>query len=72
MPSISTAQSTGQLFYDILYLGAFVGQEQTFFLVMENLGVVELCINVLYPVIDCPIAVPFYVILSTDDETAGG
>ena len=48
-----------------------MGLERTSFLVMENVGVVEVCVNVSFPVIDCPIAFPFDVILSTDDRTAG-
>ena len=48
-----------------------MGLERTSFLVMENVGVVEVCVNVSFPVIDCPIAFPFEVILSTDDGTAG-
>ena len=48
-----------------------MGLERTSFLVMENVGVVEVCVNVSFPVIDCPIAFPFDVVLSTDDGTAG-
>ena len=48
-----------------------MGLEQTSFQVMENVGAVELCVNVSFPTIDCPIAFPFDVILSTADGTAG-
>ena len=50
---------------------AVVGLEQTFFRVSEDVGVVELCANVSSPVIDCPIAFPFEVQLSTRDGSAG-
>ena len=43
------------------YVGAVVGLEQTFFSVSEDVGVVELCANVSFPVIDCPIKFPFEV-----------
>ena len=52
-------------------IGAVVGLEQTFFRVSEGVGVVELCANVSFPVIDCPIAFPFDVQLSTFNGTAG-
>ena len=51
--------------------GAVVGLEQTFFRVMEYVGVVELCANVSYPDCTCPIAFPFDIFLSTDDGSAG-
>ena len=51
---------------------ARVGLERTFYSVSEDVGVVELCARVLYePVIECPIAFPFDVRLSTSDNTAG-
>ena len=52
-------------------IGAVVGLEQTFFRVSEGVGVVELCANVSFPAIDCPIAFPFDVQLSTFDGSAG-
>ena len=52
------------------YVGAVVGLEQTFFRVSGDVGVVELCANVSFPVIDCPIKFPFEVQLSTCDGTA--
>ena len=51
--------------------GATVGLEQTFFRVGENEGYVELCANVSFPEISCPIEFPFDVSLSTADGTAG-
>ena len=51
--------------------GATVGLEQTFFRVAENEGYVELCANVSFPEITCPIEFPFNVSLSTADGTAG-
>ena len=50
---------------------ARVGLEQTFFRVSEDVGVVELCARVYFPVIECPIAFSFDVRLSTRDGTAG-
>ena len=50
---------------------ATVGLEQTFFRVSEDVGVVELCANVSFPVIECPVAFPFDVQLSTSDGSAG-
>ena len=51
--------------------GATVGLEQTFFRVAENEGYIELCANVSFPEISCPIEFPFNVSLSTADGTAG-
>ena len=53
------------------YAAAVVGLEQTFFRVSESVGVVELCANVSFPVIDCPIKFPFEVQLSTRDGSSG-
>ena len=50
---------------------ATVGLEQTFFSVMEDVGSLELCANVSFPEITCPIEFPFNVSLSTADGTAG-
>ena len=55
----------------LFIVGATVGLERTFFRVSEDVGVVELCANVSFPVIDCPIAFPFDVQLSTFDGSAG-
>ena len=51
--------------------GAVVGLEQTFFRVEENVGFIEVCVNVSFPDIECPIEFPFQVELSTVDGTAG-
>ena len=48
-----------------------VGLEKTFYSVSEDVGVVEVCAIVYSPTIDCPIAFPFDVGLSTMDNTAG-
>ena len=65
---------------DILFLvqtfninpGAVVGLEQTVIRVIEEeTGGVKLCVNVTFPIIDCPIEFPFEVRLSTSDGTAG-
>ena len=67
-----TLQMHSKLIYcPICSTGAVVGLEQTFFRVMENVGVVELCAIVSSPDCTCPIAFPFDVILSTADGTAG-
>ena len=52
-------------------LVAVVGLEQTFFSVEEDVGLIQICVNVSFPEIDCPIAFPFEVLLSTADGTAG-
>ena len=49
---------------------ACVGLEQTFFRVPESVGVVELCVIVSSPDVDCPIKFNFEVNLSTRDGTA--
>ena len=48
-----------------------VGLEKMFYNVSEDVGVVEVCAIVYSPTIDCPIAFPFNVTLSTGDNTAG-
>ena len=45
--------------------------EQIFYAVREHVGLVELCVNVFSPNIDCPITFPFQVVFSTRDGTAG-
>ena len=50
---------------------AVVGLEQTFYNVSEDVGEVELCVRVFEPDVECPIAFPFDVRLSTKDGTAG-
>ena len=54
-----------------LFPVAVVGLEKTFYSVSEDVGVVEVCAIVYSPTIDCPIAFPFDVGLSTLDNTAG-
>ena len=54
-----------------LFPAAVVGLEKTFYSVSEDVGVVEVCAIVYSPIIDCPIAFPFNVGLSTRDNTAG-
>ena len=53
------------------FAGAMVGLEQTFFCVIQGVGYVELCANISFPEITCPIEFPFDVSLSTADGTAG-
>ena len=58
--------------YNIFPSEAVVGLERTIFTVQEDVGVVELCAIVYEPSgIDCSIAFPFDVYLSTWDDTAG-
>ena len=54
-----------------LYIGAVIGLEQTFYNVSESEGLVELCVIVRSPFIECPITLSFSVILSTTDGSAG-
>ena len=51
--------------------GAVVGLEPTFRRVREDVDRVQLCAIVSSPVIDCPIAFPFDVQLSTRNGSAG-
>ena len=48
-----------------------VGLEQTFFREMENVGVIELCVIVFEPDLECPIKFPFQVQLYTIERSAG-
>ena len=48
---------------------AVVGLEETLYHVTEGVGVVEVCAIVYNPVIDCPVAFPFNISLSTSGET---
>ena len=48
-----------------------VGLERTFYKVSEGMDVVEMCAIVYSPTIDCPIAFPFNVSLSTREDSAG-
>ena len=51
--------------------GANVGLEQTFFREMEDVGVIELCVIVFEPDLNCPIKFPFDISLNTTDGSAG-
>ena len=57
--------------YTSILTGAVVGLESILFHVSEGVGVVLLCANISFPAIDCPIAFPFEVQLSTRDGSAG-
>ena len=60
--------------FNILYIAvAVVGLEETFLSVGENVSTVELCAIIYMPngTVNCPIAFPFNVNLSTSDVTAG-
>ena len=57
--------------YHIFTSEAVVGLEKTSYSVSENVGLVETCVIVYSPTIDCPIEFPFDVSLSTSDNTAG-
>ena len=50
---------------------AVVGLEKTFYSVSEDVGVVKVCAILYSPAINCPIAFPFDIGLSTSDNTAG-
>ena len=48
-----------------------MGLQQTYFNVIESVGVVEVCAIITSPLINCPVEFPFDVGLSTKDGTAG-
>ena len=50
---------------------AVVGLEKTFYSITEDVGVIEACVIVYSPTIDCPIEFPFDVRLLTRDGSAG-
>ena len=50
---------------------ALVGLERTIFTVSEYVGIVELCVRVFEPDIECPIQFPFVIDISTADGTTG-
>ena len=61
-------------FVSVLYIFspvAVVGLEKTVQEASEEDGVVEVCVRVLSPDIECPIQFPFSVILSFKDGSAG-
>ena len=49
---------------------AVVGLDRTKYMVTETVGLIEVCAIVYDPLIECPIAFPFEVTLSTIDDTA--
>ena len=51
--------------------GAVVGLESTSYSVLEEMGTVEVCAIIYSPVIDCPIAFPFDIGLTTNNGSAG-
>ena len=53
------------------YLVARVGFEEMFYEVNETTGIVEICVVVYEPDIDCPIQMEFTVSIETRAETAG-
>ena len=57
--------------YSIHFPVAVVGVEHTSMSVLETDGIVELCVIVSSPDINCPISFPFEVRLSTSNATAG-
>ena len=54
-----------------VYTVAEVGLERTIYQVSEDDGVVEVCVVVYSPVIECPIQFAFEVRLSTTNNSAG-
>ena len=50
---------------------AVVGLERTSYEVDENEGSVEVCAVIIFPLIDCPVVLPFDVGFTTSDNTAG-
>ena len=68
--AVTNTRSSGQncLSYSA---GARVGLEQTFFRVIEDVGVIELCAVVFEPDLECPIKFPFDVQLYTTYGSAG-
>ena len=50
---------------------AVVGLERVLYQVREDVEVLQLCVSILSPVTECPIAFSFNVSISTSDNTAG-
>ena len=50
---------------------SLVGLDRTLYNVSEQMGMVEVCAIIYSPVIDCPIAFPFDVRLSSTNGSAG-
>ena len=57
--------------YTLLTAASVVGLEQTLYAVSEEVNMVEVCVIIYSPVIDCPIAFPFGVKLITTNGSAG-
>ena len=55
----------------VIHSVATVELEEKFYQVNESDGFVEVCAVVKLPVVGCPIAAPFSVLLTTNDESAG-
>ena len=55
----------------MMCLAAVVGQEKTFYRVNEEEGLVEVCVVVDSPSIDCPVQYSFNVSIWTEDIEAG-
>ena len=55
----------------MMCLVAVVGQEKTFYRVNEEEGLVEVCVVVDSPSIDCPVQYSFNVSIWTEDIEAG-
>ena len=53
------------------YAVAVVGLEETRVMVSEDVGTVQVCIAIAVPDVDCPIQLPFDVLLSTASRRAG-
>ena len=48
-----------EMLHFIISTVAVVGLEQTLYMVSEDVGLVELCVNVSSPIIECPITFSF-------------
>ena len=55
----------------LIFTVADVSLKTTFFLASEDVGMVEVCVIINCPRLECSIAFPFDVRISTADETAG-
>lgn len=55
----------------LTFKGVVVGLEETVYTVYDDVGAVEMCSVVISPNIACPSEVPFNVVLSTSDGSAG-
>ena len=48
-----------------------VGFERTVADVEEDLGMVQVCVSIFTPIVECPVAFPFELIITTSDGNAG-